>query len=141
MFQKIPRNLNFNLFYEILLVFYEIFLLNCYKTTEQSLREKCSYSGLFWSVFSRVRISSYSVRMWENADQNNSEYGHFLRSELLGISSEGNISTLVVIINFLSLITVQFNYFLFSFSFFFMSKLTCNYCEQGQGYKKTLNNP
>ena len=29
-----------------------------------------------------VRIQSYSVRMRENADQNNSESGHFLRSEL-----------------------------------------------------------
>ena len=28
-----------------------------------------------------VRILSYSVRMRENADQNNSEYGHFSRSE------------------------------------------------------------
>ena len=28
-----------------------------------------------------VRISLYSVRIPENADQNNSEYGHFLRSE------------------------------------------------------------
>ena len=27
-----------------------------------------------------VRIFPYSVQMWENADQNNSEYGHFLRS-------------------------------------------------------------
>ena len=27
-----------------------------------------------------VRIWSYSIRMWENADQNNSEYGHFSRS-------------------------------------------------------------
>ena len=27
-----------------------------------------------------VCIWSYSVRMRENADQNNSEYGHFLRS-------------------------------------------------------------
>ena len=52
------------------------------------LREKCLYSELFWSVFSRIRteygeilrISPYSVRMWENADQNNSKYGHFLRS-------------------------------------------------------------
>ena len=26
-------------------------------------------------------ISPYSVRMWENADQTNSEYGHFLRSD------------------------------------------------------------
>ena len=53
-----------------------------------SLREKCPCSELFWSVFSRIptvngeilRTSPYSVRMWENPDQNNSEYGHFLRS-------------------------------------------------------------
>ena len=25
------------------------------------------------------RISPYSVRMWENSDQNNSKYGHFSR--------------------------------------------------------------
>ena len=50
--------------------------------------ENCPYSELFWSAFSRIRteygeirsISSNSVQMWENADQNNSEYGYFLRS-------------------------------------------------------------
>ena len=31
-------------------------------------------------LFGRSRISLYSVRMRENADQNNSEYGHFSRS-------------------------------------------------------------
>ena len=53
-----------------------------------SLREKCQYLELFWSAFSRFRtdygeigiISPYSVRMRENKDQNNSEYGYFLRS-------------------------------------------------------------
>ena len=49
-----------------------------------SQREKCPYSELFWSVFSRIRteyrISPYSARMRENTDQNNSKYGHFLRS-------------------------------------------------------------
>ena len=48
-----------------------------------SLRKKCPYSKLFWSVFSRIWteygeilcISPYSVQMRENADQNNSEYG------------------------------------------------------------------
>ena len=53
-----------------------------------TLREKCPYSELFWSVFSHTRsayeeilgISPYSVRMRENADHNNSEYGHFLRN-------------------------------------------------------------
>ena len=39
------------------------------------LHEKCPYSKLFWSVFSRI---PYSVRMPENTDQNNSQYGHFL---------------------------------------------------------------
>ena len=28
-----------------------------------------------------LRMSLYSVRMRENVDQNNSEYGHFLRSD------------------------------------------------------------
>ena len=37
-----------------------------------TLREKCPYSELF--------LSAYSGRMGGNADQNNSEYGHFLRS-------------------------------------------------------------
>ena len=53
-----------------------------------ALREKCSYSELFWSVFSRIRteyreilpISPYSVRMRENTYQNNSKYGHVLHS-------------------------------------------------------------
>ena len=47
--------------------------------------KKCPYSELFWSVFSRIRteygeiqsVSPYLARMRENADQNNSEYGHF----------------------------------------------------------------
>ena len=56
--------------------------------SHHSVRKKCLYSELFWSAFSRIRteygeilrISPYSVRMPENVDQNNSEYGHFLRS-------------------------------------------------------------
>ena len=54
-----------------------------------ALRQKCQNLELFWSAFSRIRteygeillISSYSVRMRENANQNNSKYGHFLRSD------------------------------------------------------------
>ena len=50
-----------------------------------TLRKKYPYSELFWSAFSHIRtefeeilrISPYSVRMRENADQNNSEYGQF----------------------------------------------------------------
>ena len=57
-------------------------------TKSLPLSKKCTHSELFWSIFSPIRteygeirsISLYSVRMWENADQNNSEHGHFLRS-------------------------------------------------------------
>ena len=57
---------------------------------EGTLRKKCPYSALFWSVFSRFQTeygeirstSPYSVRMRENAGHNNSEYGHFSRSEI-----------------------------------------------------------
>ena len=52
----------------------------------QKPTEKGSYSELFWSVLSRIRTeygALYSVRMRENTDQNNSEYGHFLRSDKL----------------------------------------------------------
>ena len=45
-----------------------------------SLREKCPYSELFWSVFSRIWTEYGEMR--ENVDQNNSEYGHFLCSVL-----------------------------------------------------------
>ena len=53
-----------------------------------TLRKKCPYSELFWSLFFGIqtkyreilRISPYSVWMSENMDQNNSKYGHFLRS-------------------------------------------------------------
>ena len=58
-------------------------------SNQETLREKGRYSELFWSVFSCIRteyreifrISSYSVRMRENTDQNNPEYGHFLCNE------------------------------------------------------------
>ena len=68
-------------------------------SSKPALREKCLYSEFFWSVFSRIQtengeirgISPYSVRIWENTDQKNSEYGHFSRSVDL-ISSE-KIST------------------------------------------------
>ena len=52
------------------------------------MREKCSYSEFFWSVFYHNRTENedlqnkflYLVQMWENMDQINSEYGRFLRS-------------------------------------------------------------
>ena len=59
-----------------------------FRDLQYTLCEKCPYLQLFWSVFSRIRtehgeirsISPYLIRMRENADQNNSKYGHFLRS-------------------------------------------------------------
>ena len=71
-----------------------------------SLLEKCPHSKFFWSVFSRIWteygkilshsfslcLSSRSVRMRDNRDQKNSEYGHFLHSGSLVIldSSQEN---------------------------------------------------
>ena len=59
----------------------------------------CPYSELFWSAFSRIGteygeilcISPYSVRMRENADWNNTEYGHFSRSDILKLKKNKNI--------------------------------------------------
>ena len=70
----------------IVLVVYEKVLAGI--KSNLSLPKKCPYSELFWSAFSRIRteygvirsISPYSARKRENADQNNSEYGHFSRS-------------------------------------------------------------
>ena len=65
-----------------------IYIKNFLKT-KISTAKKCPYSEFFWSSIYRIWaeyreilcISLYSVQMRENADQNNSEYGHFLRSE------------------------------------------------------------
>ena len=54
----------------------------------KSLREKCPYSEIFFSVVFRMRteyreigsISPYSVQMREITDQKNSKYGTFSRS-------------------------------------------------------------
>ena len=61
-------------------------ILTVNKKLSQALREKCLYSELFWSVFSRIwteygkirSTSTYSVRMRENTNQNNPEYEYFL---------------------------------------------------------------
>ena len=50
-----------------------------------SLRTKCPYSELFWSAFfphfPAFRLNTPNAgTCGKNADQNNSEYGHFLRS-------------------------------------------------------------
>ena len=61
---------------------------NYYRLYHLTLRKKCSYLELFWSVFSRIRteygeirnIPPYSVRMRKNTEQNNSEHRHYLHS-------------------------------------------------------------
>ena len=68
-----------------------MFLLKYYLTDWSTLREKCPYLKLFSATFSRIRTEykeihtphlSVSVRMRVNVDQNNSEYGYFLRSAM-----------------------------------------------------------
>ena len=64
------------------------------------LLKKCPHSELFWSTFSLIwtdygeiwSISTYSVWMRENADQNNSEYGHFLHSGHIGPVKQDSVS-------------------------------------------------
>ena len=53
----------------------------------KNVRMSKSYSGQDFPVF---RISPYSVRMRENADQKNSEYGHFLRIKSLFMIAVGH---------------------------------------------------
>ena len=43
------------------------------------MRKNSPYSELFWSAFSRIRTEYGEIRSIQ-ADQNNSEYKHFLRS-------------------------------------------------------------
>ena len=62
-------------------------LIHLFVRLTPTLCEKCPYSELFWSTFSRIwtEYGEYSIslriqsKMRENADQNNSEYEHFLR--------------------------------------------------------------
>ena len=64
-------------------------VLQIYSALSTFTAWKCPYSSLFWSTFSRIwtdcgevqSISSYLTWMWENANQNNSEYGHLLRRD------------------------------------------------------------
>ena len=56
---------------------------------DHSVHKKFPYSELFWFILSRFRTeygeirstSPNSVKMRENANQNNSEYGHFSRRD------------------------------------------------------------
>ena len=79
-----------------------------------TLRKKCFYSKLFWSAFFRIWtehteiriISPYSIRMWENAEQNNSVYGHFQYNfKRLNYLSDVEFVTCIAKINCSGLIT------------------------------------
>ena len=66
-------------------------LSNVLKFFDLTLHQKCRYSELFWSVFSRIwteygeilRTSPYSFRMRENIDQSNSKsFAKFTRKHM-----------------------------------------------------------
>ena len=77
--------------------FINIYLISIFFSVDfarwKTLRKKCPYSVLLCSIFSCIltecgkilHISTYSVRIRENADQNNSEYRHVLVSESVGL--------------------------------------------------------
>ena len=62
--------------------------IDCKNIFSRHRGKLCENFELFWSAFSRIRteygeilcISPCLVRMWENADQNNSKYGQCLCS-------------------------------------------------------------
>ena len=99
------------------------------------LRKKCPYSELFWSAFSHIRteygeilrISPYSVRMRENADKNNFEYGYFVRSVCFWFNFH-------FWFNFLTTLETFIRTGNFDFVFFFESKLA----RQCKGLKNQL---
>ena len=68
-----------------------------------SRRKKCPYSKLFRSVFSLhfptfgLNTLSVSVQMRENADQNNSEYRHFLCSVSLSETGLSICNAIIVL--------------------------------------------
>ena len=59
------------------------------------LHKNCPYSKFFWSAFPHIGTKyrdllckfPYSIRMPENTDQKNSEYGQFLCSDLCGTNA------------------------------------------------------
>ena len=77
-----------------------------------TLSKKCPYLELFWSGFSRIRtesgeirsISPQSIRMRENADQNNSKCGHFSRRVVFNLIVKSKSSKYNHAIRFQSII-------------------------------------
>ena len=73
-----------------------------------TLREKYLYLELLWSVFSGIPteyeeilyFSPYLVWMRENADQNNTEYGHFLGSVIGLLSQQMLLNALLIFLGY-----------------------------------------
>ena len=65
-------------------VMFKIFLIifrDSYCVKSVHIRSCHKVSSRIWTEYAEIQnISPYSVRMRENTDQNNSEYGHFSRS-------------------------------------------------------------
>ena len=59
------------------------------------LRKKCPYLRLFWSTFSCIP-SEYG-EMRENADQHNSEYGHFFTQCMWDVISKRHCNATMVL--------------------------------------------
>ena len=66
--------------------YYSHFIMHCVKRVRIQ-----SYSGSHFRIWS---ISSYSVRIRKNADQNNSKYGHFSHSDNLFLSYAVTLTSL-----------------------------------------------
>ena len=81
------------------------FILKCCKSTVLKFSYwpfVCRFRTLGTLGQFLLRISPQSVQVRENTDQNNSEYGHFLRSECDG----NNDSNVKILPNFILFITV-----------------------------------
>ena len=69
-----------------------------------TLCEKFPYSELFRFVFSFFRTeygdllckSPYSILIWENTDQKNAEYGHFLRNDVTDETTQKNFLEVII---------------------------------------------
>ena len=68
--------------YKCIYLVYEVNMSTCSMTLLiNAWKESVFRVNRIWSQYPEIlRFSLYSVRMRENADQNNSEHGHFLRS-------------------------------------------------------------
>ena len=84
---------------------------------KMSLGKKCPYSEFFCSAFfylEILRISPYSVRIWENKDQKNSEYNTYH-----GVCN--GVITRYFLLMFGFSYTFHFSLFFLSFYFFVVS--------------------